>query len=395
LDYPFTGDAGRCSLVFTAHPGTDYLLSVIPVDANQTRDGELVPLCRWARDLHLGAGAVVARAIDRRGAVVLDLSLGEGQATIDGNKVGVPGRENLLYFAPGGAFLWTWSIPCVATGTPGAYVLRNLITDPAGDVYVLLQYDATCQDAANMFPQATSDNVAIIKLARDTGDVLWARSIVNEPDTVLAFNDLAIAPDGNVYASGNVHPIRTDTGTNTVASTGFVLALDASGATRWLHLHGDGDLTVGIAAGSVDGVQVVTSAWESEMRVFDAHALDVRDGSEVWETRVTTDGYSVTDVASDPRGRTIVAVSVNDTGTIGGDPVPAGQGQPWHALISLNADGSVRWTRAVVQGIYGINGTQMTPSGRLFVTGTCAAGCHIGPGVGITGYSNFVVEFRM
>jgi len=394
LDYHFNGDGGHCSSVFTAQPGTDFLLSVLPAYGGDFIDGELVPLCRWARDLHLGGGAIVARALDRRGAVVLDLSLGEGQATIDGNKVGAPGRENLLYFAPGGAFVWAVPIPCEASQTPGAQVLVDLTTDPAGDVYALLRYDATCQAAWNTLPQATSDNVAIVKLAHDTGAVLWARSVVDEPGTAVAFNGLAVAPDGNVYVSGNVYSGQTGFGTTTAASAGFVLALEANGATRWLHPLGDADAVVGLAAGSVDSVHVMTRS-ENETQVFDAHALDSRDGQEIWETRVATGGSSPIDISSDARGRTIVAVSVNDTGTIGGDPLPDGGGQPWNALIALDASGNVTWIRALVQGIDGINGAQMTPSGRLYVTGRCPDVCIFEPGYGTLHPENFTLGMRI
>jgi len=396
LDYPFDGDGGNCSDVFTAQPGTDFLLSVLPVRAKEPLDGEVVPKCRWARDLHLGGGAIVARALDRRGAVVLDLSLGEGQATIDGSKVGVPGRENLLYFAPGGAFVWAAPILCEASQTPGAQLLVDLTTDPRGDVYALLRFDATCPAAGNTLPQATSDNVAIMKLARDTGAVLWAKSAVDEPGTSVDFNGLAVAPDGNVYVSGNVYTGQADFGTPTAASAGFVLALDTNGATRWLHPLADAERVDGIAAGAVDSVQVMSSTKESEsqMRVFDAHGLDPRDGQETWQTRVATNGYSLTDISSDARGRTIVAVSVSGTGTIGGDPVLQGGGQIWNGLIALDASGNVRWTRALVRGSDGINGAQMTPTGDVLVSGKCAEPCTFEAKWG-TFAGNFTLRLRI
>jgi outer membrane protein assembly factor BamB len=131
------------------------------------------------------------------------------------------------------------------------------------------------------------------------------------------------------------------------------------------------------------------------MRAFDAHGLDARDGREVWKTRIATDAFSFTDISSDARGRTTVAVYVSDTGTIGGGPMPDGGGKLWNALIALNADGTVRWTRALVQGLGGINGAHMTPSGLLVVSGRCTAGCWLSPKAGSSVPENFTVHLRM
>jgi hypothetical protein len=366
--------------------------------------------CRWARQFDVSAGEVLAKTVDADGSVVLAMALYD-TFTIDGQSIGEPARrsEVVLRLGPDGALAWVQPVPCRSSlydQIPANYPATGpLAGSEAGDVYVLIRYDGACTIGGHALPTSTHDYVGILKLARADGSALWGRGVaIDSPTRTLTFEDLAVAPDGNVYIAGRGGPSDFGQGLR-FGGGGFVLALDRDGANRWLQPVAGADQ---ISATTPGRVRVGTLAYQddgpaSELAPngvgkswFDLAELDAGTGQERWVKRLVTGGYWMGDLDSDALGRTVCSSIVWDDATLAGEPVPASSAGFWASLIALDAERRVMWTHTLLpqnQNAFSFVQMELTPSGKLFVAGPCRGEC------GITGGStserHFLARMRL
>lgn len=294
---------------------------------------------RWRRLLRGGAAApareqVTAAAIDAAG----DVLVGGTLQTTD-----IPGDYGSfavvkLRGADGGD-LWRFSLP----GPPSADVLA---VDARGDAIA-----AGFRSGSPFYPALHPAAVVVVKLAGETGRLLWRSDLDSAWDT----KSIAIDAAGDVYLA-----VRTS-GTNT-SGFGVVKLAGSTGEPIWLAREGATDGT-GEEALRVflDGSGAVFAAGITRdlarpptMPVFTVVRLDAATGTRVWSYRAPAKrGSAARALALDPAG-TLIATGYTSGAATCADGVAVGLDA---------ATGTRRWSRTV-------DGT--------FATRNCNGGCEMG-----------------
>jgi hypothetical protein len=357
--------------------GTHVLTSPTPADPVFIVKYDPAGNVLWAKE---GGGQNIQSLdsvqVDGTGNIYL---LGTSRGSVTFGSFTVGGGPSLGLFmvkmSPAGDYLWA-----AAPQSTGFQLGHSMVVDTTGAVYVAGEFGGSMTLADTELINSTYPQSAFIFKMNSGGDFVWARQA--EPGDLSAAYSLAIAPDGGLRVGGHFRQ-RVQFGSlvlNTPTQSGFVLAMDAGGASLNLRRIGSAVQSLGFDGAGSLYVKGWLNAGASlgEIPLIGGHGGYSTDqfvtrllpnGSLAWATLIEPfDGSSRT-MEVDSFGNAYLASTFYGYATAGGTMFSS-PGDYSTLVSKLNSDGRQVWSKQVVGGYYNSPSALATDStGNLFLAG--------------------------
>ncbi len=249
-----------------------------------------------------------------------------------------------------GNFQWVLG----AHGSNHSYATA-MVTDTAGNVYVLVTYYDTCILGTDTLTAPTFE-YALMKVSGSTGSVLWVKKLGDQGATAEPnYETMGMDGAGNIYVSGAFTGTTFGSATVTGAHSTIIAKLNAAGDVVWANA----------LDGSYGGMAVAKDGSVYEIGEFSgtltsgSHALTATSGHQpylikldssghtVWMSTSTAASLAYDAIATDDDSRLYLACSFQGTITYGTatftPPAPSG----YHVLTAcLDTSSAIMWARA-------------------------------------------------
>lgn len=185
-------------------------------------------------------------------------------------------------FGTPGALLWAKQF-----GSANRDVGHSIVLDGNGDLIAVGEFSGTITFGTTMLTSAGGTDIYVVKLASDTGTVVWAKKFGGASNDVA--NDVAVDDTNNVYVAGSFMG-SVDFGGGALQagaqSSGFALKLATDGTFGWARKFGGNQAQVMTIAAR--GNSAVVAGWFSDTFTVDSTTLTYTGATDIFVISMAT-----------------------------------------------------------------------------------------------------------